>query len=594
MIGPRLRQFRLAQGLTLDELAESSKVSRGTIHRIELDQVSPRLVTLADLCRALGISLGDFFRMGDEVPSPAGEAHGTKAMGGFRKGAQDWLEHMEALVRYSADSLCVLDREGFLVYESEGASRFHADSLEQRQARPWWTWAHVEEQELLQTSFQELLQGNEPRCLLQYRMLHQDGSWHWVRTAFSPQLDQPLIRGVIASTRDVTLLKGIEEGFHRAQKWESLATAVGGLTHTFSNLLMVVEANLRLAQEKTQTGEGPLAKQLRTMQEALQGATHMLNRMRDYVGSPILPLVPVDLNASIQALAPKLQGMGREDHTFHFDLDRNLPPLKADPNLLTRILVDLVANACDALGESAGRVTLRTGQTHLSETEIQSGTWIGNSLPAPGDYVVLEVCDSGCGIPAETLPKIFDPFFTTKFMGRGMGLPTVLGTVQTHRGALRVASNPGQGTRIQIFLPPMAAVLSPAAPPAGAPRNHRQSAILIAEDNGMLRECIRTMLEDMGYRDVLEAENGAQALHLYQEHAERVGLVLLDLDMPIMDGAETFTRLRELNPALNILFSTGAWDQDPRLATRVPQGPTGVLHKPYRMEQLKAALATFA
>jgi len=110
----------------------------------------------------------------------------------------------------------------------------------------------------------------------------------------------------------------------------------------------------------------------------------------------------------------------------------------------------------------------------------------------------------------------------------------------------------------------------------------------------MLRECIRTMLEDMGYRDVLEAENGAQALHLYQEHAERVGLVLLDLDMPIMDGAETFTRLRELNPALNILFSTGAWDQDPRLATRVPQGPTGVLHKPYRMEQLKAALATFA
>lgn len=194
----------------------------------------------------------------------------------------------------------------------------------------------------------------------------------------------------------------------------------------------------------------------------------------------------------------------------------------------------------------------------------------------------------------QTSFQLIDPFFTTKFMGRGMGLPTVLGAVQTHRGALRVISEPGKGTCIRVYLPPATAMPSgPAVPATGAARAKHQRTILIAEDDGVLRECIRAMLEAMGYRDVLEAENGAEALHLYQEHAERVGLVVLDLDMPVMDGAEAFTHLRKLNPALNILFSTGAWDRDPRLTTRVAQGPTGILHKPYRMEQLKAALATF-
>ncbi len=570
-------------------------VSRGTIHRIELDQVSPRLDTLADLCRALGITLGDFFRMEDAVPSPGNGTPSGQPSEGFRKGAQDWLEHMEALVRFSADSLCVLDREGFLVYESEGASRFHADHLDQRRTRPWWTSAHPEEQAALQADFRALVQGDESRCLLQYRILHRDGSWHWVRTAFSRQLDQPLIQGIIASTQDVTLLKRLEESFHLAQKGESLATAVGGLTHTFSNLLMVIQANLQLAQGKSRTEVAALPEHLQSMQEALQRATHLLNRMRDYVGNPTLPLDSVDLNASIQALAPGLREMGREGHTFHFELGESLPPLKADPNLLARLLADLVANACDALGDGAGRITLRTALVRLTEAEILSEAWIGHSLPAPGDYVMLEVCDTGCGICPEILPRVFDPFFTTKFMGRGMGLPTVLGTVQTHRGALRIVSEPGRGTCVRVLLPPATAV-PPAstAPVNGGPAKHSRNAILVAEDDGVLRECIRAMLEGMGYGEVLEAENGAQALHLYQEHADRIGLVLLDLDMPIMDGAEAFTRLRSLNPALAILFSTGAWDRDPRLTARVAQGPTGILHKPYRMEQLKAALAAFA
>ena len=119
-------------------------------------------------------------------------------------------------------------------------------------------------------------------------------------------------------------------------------------------------------------------------------------------------------------------------------------------------------------------------------------------------------------------------------------------------------------------------------------------AILVAEDDEVLRGCIRVMLETLGHREILEAENGAQALRLIQDHVGRVGLVLLDLDMPVMGGVETYGKLRELDPSLKVIFSTGAWEHDPRLRTKISAGTTCVLHKPYRLEELRAALATFA
>ncbi|MDP2875915.1 MAG: response regulator, partial [Holophaga sp.] len=563
----------------------------------ELDQVSPRLDTLIDLCRSLGITLGDFFQPLHATPRETNRIEIPPEHAGFQKGVSSWLEHAEALIRYSADSLCVLDSDGFAIYESDCALQFHGGSFEERRSRPWWTCAHPDEQAEVRSSFEAFVEKGEPNALIQFRALHRDGTWRWVRTTLSRQLDHPLIQGVIASTQDVTLLRRMEEDAARSQKSDSLAIALGGITHSFSNLLMVIQAQLELVQVK-QGQDSTINPNLACMEEALQCAKPLLERMRDYAGNPILATEPLDLNALILDSAMTLRTLSRQGDSLRYELEERTLPINADRRLLKRLLLDLVANAFDAIAdmtEGGGTVTLRTAYVLLTADEIQSEGWVERDLLKPGDCVILEIKDTGCGIAPELLSRLFDPFFTTKFMGRGMSLSAVQGTVRAHGGGIRMTSQLGHGSCFQILLPlatpRQTAVLEHVA---RTPNPVFPGTVLIAEDDVVLRECIRGMLELLGHREVLEAENGEQALCLYLTHAERVGLVILDLDMPVMGGIEAFTKLRGLNPSLKILFSTGAWQRDPRLAVKLSEGVTALLHKPYHMEELRNALTSLA
>ena len=592
MISSRLRQLRRIKGLTLDELAVASKVHRGTIHRIESSRVSPRMDTLADLCQALGTTLEGFFQSEAALRSE-GAPHEMPPAAGLRRGALEWLEHAEALIRHSADSLSVLDAEGLVVYESDCALHFHAGNPEERRSRPWWTCAHPEDQLELQATFRAFLQKAEPTALLQYRAAHRDGSWHWVRTTLSRQLDHPLIRGVIASTQDVTLLKRMDEDAHRSRTYESLAIALGGVTHTFSNLLMGIQGHLEVAQIRQAEGS-PVAIPFTGILDSVTRATQLLGQMRNYAGNPLMVLEPLDLNALIRSLTPALHCLGKKGCRFSFELEDAIPHLEADRKMIERLLMDLVANACDALGEQPGTVTVRTLHGQTGKDRIETGSWVERSLRHQDDCVVLEVSDTGCGMTPELLQKAFEPFCTTKFMGQGMGLAAVQGIVRAHQGSLGVASEPGRGSTFRLLLP----LVSSQTKSVGAGRDTRKEApagaILVAEDDPELRSCIRVMLETLGHGEILEAVNGEEALRLYQTHAKRISLVLLDVDMPIMGGAEAFAKLRSLEPSLKILFSTGAWERDPRLVMKISDGTTGILRKPYRMEELKAALALLA
>jgi len=579
--------------MTLDQLAEGSRVSRGTIHRIELDQVSPRLDTLMDLCCALGTNLGSFFRHDTQLGSSPDPTETVHEIPEFGKAATSWLEHAEALIRCSADSLSVLDAQGLVVYESDSALHFHAGRPEERRTRPWWTCAHPDEQPGLQQAFQAFVAGGEPDALPQYRAAHRDGSWHWVRTRLSRQLDHPLIQGIIASTQDVTRLREIEEDLHRGQKTESLALALGGVTHTFSNLLMGIQGHLELAQGKLPDNT-PALPHLRSMEAALNRASLLLVQMRDFAGNPLLDFRRLDLNAQIRALAPTFQALGHREVALRYELDPDLPLLRADRKLIERLLMNLVANACESLPEGTGTVTLRTSQRQPALPDSLPGTWVENSPRNLGPCVLLEVQDTGCGMVPELLSKIFDPFFTTKCLGPGMGLATVKGTVRSHHGGLRVVSEPRQGSCFQVFLPLSPLPTEQAKLPAEPTAHQLSGAILIAEDDELLRTCIREMLEKLGHSKIVEAENGEQALHLYRTHAERIDLVVLDLDMPVMGGLEAFTHLRQLEPTVKVLFSTGAWDHEAPFTAHLSEASTGILRKPYHLDDLKAALAALA
>jgi len=584
MIGSKLRTVRLAKGLTLDEVAEIAKVSRGTIHRIEMDQVSPRLDTMREVCRALGISLSEFFREEVAISSEPAPAQPT----GFQKGVLEWLEHLEALVRYSADSLSVLDREGMVFYESDSALQFHGVSPEERREHPWYANAHPEDQDRLKAAFLAFLESGGTSTLIQYRVAHRDGTWHWVRTSLRSQLAHPLIQGIIASTQDVTLLKQIEEGIQKAQKQESLSVALGGVTHTFSNLLMGVQAQLEMASAKARAGD-PVAGHLATMQTALDCASELLVRIRDFAGNPLTYLESLDLNAVVRETVAGLEDAPMGSARILLELDPGIPLLKGDRGLLERLIRDLVANGLDALGAAPGTISLRTGPGLRDDLEDGQGIWVEHALPDAGEGVVLEVRDTGCGMSPDLLSRIFDPFVTTKLAGRGMGLSAVLGTVRAHRGGFKVVSELGRGSCFKVYFP--AGGLPVPSAPALDVRDGQASpqAILVVDDDPFLRSCIREMLELLGHPRVLEAGGGVEALRLHQQHAAEIRLVLLDLDMPGMDGFETFTRLRQRDPALRIVFATGAWKSLPGMELTAQDG-TGILQKPFRMDDLRAIL----
>jgi PAS domain S-box-containing protein len=585
MIGSKLRQLRLQKGLTLDELAKASSVSRGNIHRIELDQISPRIDTLHDLCAAMDTSLSAFFRREETAREEHGPAAGPRK--GFRSGVQAWLEHAEALIRYSADSLSVLDDQGYVVYESDPALRFHAGRPDERRGQPWWATAHPDDRDALRERFQSFLAGGGVSPAMPYRAAHADGTWHSVRTRLSRQVDHPLIQGIIASTQDVTLLLQLEEVAQNHRKYESLATALGGVTHTFSNLLMGIHTTNEIIIRSGKL-EGSNRAHVDKVQAAILKAGGLLRQMREFAGNPLLFVEPLALNQLIRSLAPTLEPCLQPGQMLGYELDDSIPVLEVDRKLLEQILIALVTNAGDSV-EGAGLVTLRTRRGR-ADGEGPDGTWIERGPVDPADCLVLEVQDTGCGMDPAVLQKICDPFYTTRFQGQGMGLASVVGIVRAHQGGLRVLSDKGRGSCFQVFLPaaPRPAVAIPEGLVAAEPRSAK--GILLAEDDPFLRESIREMLEALGYDHILEAGDGQEAIRLYDAHADAIGLVLLDVDMPSMGGIETYGQLRERNASLRIVFSTGAWERHPELVRHTAHGITGILCKPFQQHELKALL----
>ena len=266
-------------------------------------------------------------------------------------------------------------------------------------------------------------------------------------------------------------------------------------------------------------------------------------------------------------------------------LAAQLPATIADVTQLQQMLMSLVVNAGEALGETPGIITISTGVVQAGRADF-AAAHLAPELPE-GEYVFLEISDTGSGISPETRAKIFDPFFSTKFTGRGLGLAAVLGIVRGHRGAIRVTSQPGAGSTFRVLLPstgtpsPQAEFLFPASI-----RSDR--LILLADDEESVRTATRRMLENLGY-DVLVATDGFEAVEQVRQVGARLSAVLLDLTMPRMDGAEAFLAMRELQPNLRVLLMSGFAEQQ-ALARFAGLGLTGFLQKPFKPDRLRDQL----
>jgi CheY-like chemotaxis protein len=291
----------------------------------------------------------------------------------------------------------------------------------------------------------------------------------------------------------------------------------------------------------------------------------------------------------VQELVHLLQVSLSKKVRLSCQLAEDLPTIEGDAAQLRQVVMNLVINAAEAVGDTEGVIVVSTGVMQCDEEFLRGAGSVASLVPPPpGRYVCLEITDTGCGMDAETLARIFDPFFTTKFAGRGLGLAAVLGIVRQHKGMLKVQSERGKGTAFRVLFPASGKTIPPATPDAAPPSWRGTGTVLLVDDEEPVRRVASKMLERCGFR-VLTAGDGREAVDLFRQDSGEIVCVLLDLAMPCMNGEETFRELRRLQPGVRIILASGYSDSEV-LGRFADGGLAASIEKPYELPALNALL----
>jgi signal transduction histidine kinase/ActR/RegA family two-component response regulator len=370
----------------------------------------------------------------------------------------------------------------------------------------------------------------------------------------------------------------------QAQKLESLGLLAGGIAHDFNNILTGVMGYVDLARLELPPGH-PAVGLLDEAAGNCQRAADLAHQMLAYAGQNRLAVETLDLSTLVADTRRLLDVSVPKKCAVRYDLPAGLPACEADPTQLSQVVVNLVVNAGEAVGNRAGEVCVRTA---VVDRPAWTDGPTGEARPA-GKYLVLEVADTGCGMSADTRGRLFDPFFSTKFVGRGLGLASVLGIVRGHKGGIEVDSEVGRGSAFRVYLP---ATDQPAGvrrkPPSSADRWRGDGLVLVVDDEPAVRGLAAGMLGRLGF-EVLTADNGRAGADLFAAHADRVRLVVLDLMMPTLDGYETLAEVRKVRADVPAVLSTG-YDAGGLAGDHRAAGFAGLLHKPFRFDELSAVV----
>ena len=388
-------------------------------------------------------------------------------------------------------------------------------------------------------------------------------------------------------TIDITENKIAEDARHKleqqmlhAQKLESLGVLAGGIAHDFNNILMAIIGNADLALMRINK-ESPAVDNLHNIELAASRAADLAKQMLAYSGKGKFVVENVDLNTLLEEMLHMLEVSISKKAVLRLGKYQPLPPVEADITQMRQIIMNLVINASEAIGDKSGVIAITTG-CMICDRSYLKDVWLDENL-TDGLYVYLEIADTGCGMDKDTLSKLFDPFFTTKFTGRGLGMAAVLGIVRGHRGAIKVYSEPGKGTTFKILLP---ASEHPTSLFNGDSRTEPlqgSGTVLLVDDEETIRGIGAEMLKALGFTTIT-AGDGREALEAYKS-TPNITFVILDLTMPHMDGEQCFRELRRINPDVKVIMSSGYNEQE--VAQRFfGKGLAGFLQKPYKLSTM--------
>ena len=507
----------------------------------------------------------------------------------------EYQERLAAVVECSEDAIISIDLDGIIRTWNGGAGKILGYGADEVIGQPITLLIppelHGKERQDL-----ELIRRGETIDHYEAIRFTKDGRQRHMSIKVSPVRDSNgNVIGASRVARDITSLKQAEEQRHNleqqmlhAQKLESLGVLAGGIAHDFNNILMSIMGNTDLALRRI-SKESPGVENLRKIEQAAEQAADLAKQMLAYSGKGKFRVENLDVNTLLTEMLHILEVSISKKAVIRLNLSPNLPTVEADATQIRQVIMNLVINASEAIGDKSGVIAITAGCMDC-DADYLKNVYLADNIK-DGLYVYLEIADTGCGMDRETIAKIFDPFFTTKFTGRGLGMAAVMGIVRGHKGAIKVYSEVQKGTTFKILLPA-----------SGKPAeifNHDSMTdawkgtgkVLLVDDEETVRGIGREMLQELGFA-VVTASDGQEALEIFKSTPDFT-LVILDLTMPHVDGEQCFRELRRIKPDVKVIMSSGYNEQE---VTQRFAGKklAGFIQKPYRLSVLRDVLQEIA
>jgi len=416
--------------------------------------------------------------------------------------------------------------------------------------------------------------GRRVTLELDIRLLHQNGR---------PVEFEGIARDVTERKRQEASRLAVERKLLDIQKMESLGLMAGGIAHDFNNLLTAIMGNNSLAAMEI-SEKSPARNYLNNIEKASMRAAELCKQMLAYSGRGRFQMRRIDLNGLLREMRNVLQLSINTKTVLELDLAENLPAVDADSAQMRQMVLNLVINASEAVGDRTGIIRIKTGETAVDKS-IQSETHLFPELRL-GEYVFIEVADNGSGMSRETQTRIFDPFYSTKFTGRGLGLAAVLGIVRGHNGAVHVKSDPGNGSTFTILIPALTVPAQEVEEKKPVPAEWMgKGTILVVDDEEVVSTVACRLLESYGFK-IWRAADGIEGVDVFRAHAADIDAVLLDYIMPRMNGEEAFNEIKRMRKDVPVLLMSGYSEHD---ATErfADKGLAGFIQKPFKSEELR-------
>jgi PAS domain S-box-containing protein len=498
----------------------------------------------------------------------------------------------DATLEAAADGIFVTDAQGRVRRYNQRLVDmwgYPPEVLRSHNAEQWvlWSVAQCEDDQARLADFHAAAQSDAAQSVV---ITLKDG--RIIERHSHPCLLDGKVEGRVWSYRDVTERARAEEERRRletqmqhGQKLESLGVLAGGIAHDFNNLLVGMLGHAGLALQELSPAD-PAYDRITQIQTAAQRAAELTNQMLAYSGKGRFVLQATDLSDVVGEMTHLLRTAVAKNAEIVLDLEQNLPAFDGEPAQVRQVVMNLITNASDAIGNASGTITVRTGRMRVTRDYV-ADAWVGSDV-AEGEFVFAEVSDTGCGMDKATLARIFDPFFTTKFTGRGLGLAAVLGIVRGHHGAIKITSESGLGTTFRVLLPATHRPVAPVTLPVQAPTMRAAGArVLVVDDEAGVRTIARESLKRAGFT-VTTVNDGAEAVDLLRDD-RGFDVVLLDMTMPRMNGLEAFRIIKEGQPDLPIVLTSGYSAQE-AVGRFGADGVAGFIQKPFVPSALVKAM----